>query len=123
MGLAFYSFLALMAIIEWIGTEDRKWFGLSGVSMGRAVGCKYPALLSFIVIEMFILFQKRFKSDILFALIVLLTSSPWFIKNFIWTRNPVYPLFYNIFDGKNWDEVKDERFYKAHAPGKKDLGT
>ena len=123
MGLAFYSFLGLMAIIEWIETKDRKWFLLSGISMGLAVGCKYPALLSFLAIEIFILFQKRLKSAILFALLVLLTSSPWFIKNFIWTRNPVYPLFYNIFDGKNWDKVKDERFYKAHAPGKKDPVT
>ncbi|MBI3007948.1 MAG: glycosyltransferase family 39 protein, partial [Candidatus Omnitrophica bacterium] len=136
MGLAFYSFLALMAIIEWIGTEDKKWFLLSGISMGLAVGCKYPALLSFIAIEVLILRMslrgrspwqsnliKRLRYAVLFAFIVLLTSSPWFIKNFIWTRNPVYPLFYNIFNGKNWDEVKDERFYKAHAPGKKDIVT
>jgi|GEM_PF-1905200 len=127
MGVAFYSFLGIMAIIEWVGTEKRGWLLLSGISIGLAVSCKYPAILSFLAIEVLILFHtnwvKRLKTAVLFALIVLLTSSPWFIKNFIWTRNPVYPLFYNVFDGKNWDNAKDERFQKAHAPGKKDLIT
>lgn len=29
--------------------------------------------------------------------------SPWLVRNYLNTRNPVYPFAYGVFDGKNWD--------------------
>lgn len=30
-------------------------------------------------------------------------AAPWYLKNILLTGNPVYPFFYSVFGGKNWD--------------------
>jgi hypothetical protein len=37
-------------------------------------------------------------SGILFCLIALIVFSPWMIRNYIWTANPVYPLYNSYFN-------------------------
>jgi hypothetical protein len=39
---------------------------------------------------------------IAFAVIALAVASPWYLKSFLWTGNPVYPFFYQQFDGRYW---------------------
>ncbi len=34
--------------------------------------------------------------------VALLVCSPWLVKSYIYTGNPVYPFFYSVFSGKDW---------------------
>jgi hypothetical protein len=43
-------------------------------------------------------------------LFVIIVGSPFYIKNWVVTGNPVYPFFYWIFDGKGW-EPEQARLY------------
>jgi 4-amino-4-deoxy-L-arabinose transferase-like glycosyltransferase len=36
-----------------------------------------------------------------FAVVALMVFSPWMIRNYSWTRNPVYPLYDNIFNARD----------------------
>jgi len=44
------------------------------------------------------LLGRSFRSASLFAIVALLVFSPWMVRNFIWTANPVYPLYDRLFN-------------------------
>ena len=56
-----------------------------------------------------------------FAAGVLLVMAPWFIKNVVDTGNPVYPLGYRVFGGRDWDEAREAQWSNAH--GRKPITT
>jgi 4-amino-4-deoxy-L-arabinose transferase-like glycosyltransferase len=40
---------------------------------------------------------KAVASGVVFSIVALAVFSPWMIRNYIWTRNPVYPLYSGVF--------------------------
>jgi hypothetical protein len=44
---------------------------------------------------------KAILFGVLYVSIVLLVFSPWMIRNYIWTKNPVYPLYQGVFSKLN----------------------
>lgn len=40
--------------------------------------------------------------------VALLIAAPWPIRNVINTGNPVYPFFYSVFGGRDWDKFRAE---------------
>lgn len=64
---------------------------------------------------------------ILFAVAAAVLAGPWYVKNFFWTGNPVYPFFYEQIGSRNWDafsakiyKEEQQTFGVGHAPA--DLG-
>lgn len=49
-------------------------------------------------------------SGLLVGSVAVAVASPWFIKNIVFTRNPVYPLAWDLFDGGEWS-AENARFY------------
>jgi len=49
-------------------------------------------------------------SSIFISVVAVAVASPWFVKNVLFTRNPVYPLAWGIFDGGEWS-AENARFY------------
>jgi len=86
----------------------------SGIFIGMALGTKYTAWFFFLPIPLYLFFLlkgKNFRSCIydlsLFTAGILITSGFWYARNFIWTGNPVYPLFASLFNTtlmKPWHE-------------------
>jgi hypothetical protein len=37
-------------------------------------------------------------SGVVFSVVALAVFSPWMIRNYMWTRNPVYPLYTSVFN-------------------------
>ena len=63
---------------------------------------------------------------VLFVAGVAITTGPWLVKNLVFTGNPVYPLAYSIFDGRDWSPALNAKFVPAHSPHDHrvlDLGT
>jgi len=126
-GWAFYTALCLLAFLSYLeGAGRNKYVILAGITAGLAAGCKYPAVLYlvlfvFLAIATHMLFlraglKKIIKDSFLFGGLSLLCLSPWMIKNIVYTGNPVYPLMYSVFDGRDWDEMKNARWKRAHSP-------
>ncbi len=108
LGMTFFSTASVMAFIKWRDSEykDIKWLFISGLSMGVAVGSKYNALIALFILNMLLMFSvardthkqtSALRYGILFFMMTAFVASPWYVKNYLQTGNPFYPLFDGIF--------------------------
>jgi hypothetical protein len=44
----------------------------------------------------------QFKPLLLFAVYAIVLGGGWYVRNWLWTGNPVYPFAYEIFGGRGW---------------------
>ncbi|MFZ5573408.1 MAG: ArnT family glycosyltransferase [Thermodesulfobacteriota bacterium] len=111
LGLIFFSTAALLLLLHW--RENRfhpKWLITSAICCGLALGTKYNGLIVLFFLTLFVpfLYVRSGQPDMprqlramglgcLFFLTALTIFSPWMIRNYIWTRNPVYPLYPHLF--------------------------
>lgn len=113
LGLIFFSFVSVYYLILWI--ENRfawRHIALSGLFCGLGLGTKYTGLMVLFILTSFVPFvYLRKKVDAMkytqlramgyaafFVFISLFIFSPWMIRNFIWTSNPIYPLFNSLIN-------------------------
>lgn len=103
LGMVFFTTASVLAWITWQreGYKELKWIILSAVCMGLAAGSKYNALIAWFFLNLMVVFYysrdtkkglQAVKYGLVFFIITLLVVSPWFIKNYIQTGNPIYPL-------------------------------
>ena len=111
LGLVFFSTAALFYLFEWMKNNYKlKHLLVSGLWCGLALGTKYNGLIVLFLLTIFtiLIFAKSFKETenkqakaigfgVSFMLVALIVFSPWAIKNYIWTRNPIYPLYDSWF--------------------------
>ncbi len=108
LGMTFFTTASILAFIKWRdgNYKDTKWLLISAVCMGLAAGSKYNAMIAWLFLNLMMIFYysrdtenglPALKSGAVFFAIALLIVSPWFIKNYIQTGNPIYPLFDSFF--------------------------
>ena len=102
------------------GRAMAQW-GLVGILCGGAAACKYPGVLLAVAPAIgWLLFSSRKSFALLpmltLAVALLMTCGPWFIRNAVWTGNPVYPLANSVFDatGMTADGIKS--WNQVHSP-------
>ncbi len=112
LGLIFFLFASQLCIFRWIETGFRlKYLIWGAVLCGLGLGTKYNGLVGLFLLGLFVpfvysryhtarkhLWTKSFSCGATFVLIALFFFSPWMIRNFIWTGNPVYPLYQSVFN-------------------------
>ena len=74
------------------------------------MGTKYNGLITFFLMTLFVPFimnrhgktmpglVKILSHSMLFAAVAMIVFSPWAIRDYVWTGNPVYPLFDGFFN-------------------------
>ncbi len=137
-GLTFFLFAAFFATalaIEQItkGRLQPGPFLLAGFLSGSAMASKYTGLVSVVLplaaavgFAAIKFYQKEslapsaFKLGLrtlgVFGLGVAIAIGPWLVKNLIETGNPVYPLAWSIFGGRDWNAELNAQWTKAHSP-------
>jgi 4-amino-4-deoxy-L-arabinose transferase-like glycosyltransferase len=112
LGEIFFSFAALVLIMKWMRRGFRfKYLIYAGVMCGLALGTKYNGLVTLAILALFVPFiYSRYQNKkvfdfvrpglycISFIFISLLVFSPWMIRDYHWTGNPVYPLYNQVFN-------------------------
>jgi len=109
LGLTFFITLAVFAISRWRRCKysQTRWLTISAVAAGLALGTDYSALISFVFLTLIVIYYyakdrreptKAVGYGICFAAIALLLFSPWCIRNYIWTSNPIYPHYNSFFN-------------------------
>jgi hypothetical protein len=85
------------------------WLWLAAGMMGFALATKYTALLAWGLWGLMGLLWCGRKCGWagmrmvgIAALLALAIGAPWYLRNWYWTGNPVYPFAYELFGGKNW---------------------
>ena len=76
---------------------------LAGIMLGLAAGSKYTGLQSIGIAGLLMLIMGERKLAAQAIGIAVAVCAPWYIKNWIVVENPVYPFFYSVLGGKNWD--------------------
>ncbi|HEV3004707.1 MAG TPA: hypothetical protein VGX78_09605, partial [Pirellulales bacterium] len=122
---AFYLWTALYAVLLWRQRPAERTGGLAlvllaGFLAGAAVSCKYPAAL-FVAVPLTAWVwlaggRPNWKATGIFVLACSAGCAPWFIKNWVLTDNPTYPLLYEVFHGATRTDDKNSRWLSAHLP-------
>lgn len=120
--MGFYILLATYALLNWEQTRSRGWIAACALLCGFALGTKILVVIPIAVFCAWILivegrecgWRKGFSLACILGISSLVIGSPWYIKAWIYTGNPVYPFMYGIFGGKLWtaqlaaDYVKEQ---------------
>jgi len=90
-------------------TWDVRRLTLSGVFAGLSLGIKYTSFVVPLTILLLILWHRRrevrtgLREMVIFGVSATLVASPWYLKNWLATGNPVYPF---LFGGAEWDALR-----------------
>ena len=111
LGLVFFTTTALLLLLRW--AEEGfpwRWLVLAGLCCGLAAGTKYNGLIGIVVLTLLVpmLYQRgageakqsngrALLCGLVFALATLTAFSPWLVRNYLWTGNPIYPLHDRLF--------------------------
>jgi hypothetical protein len=122
--LCYYHAALLWAAI--VGWTDRSLargplWALLGLLSGGAMACKYPALISAVIPFGLLALADSWRSRsarplLAYVLGWSIVMGPWLLKNVVDTGNPVYPLGYQVFGARHWDEARELQWAHAHGP-------
>lgn len=129
LGLIFFTTGALFAGVVWLEDQAKfKWLIVAAVCSGLALSTKYNAIVSFLVLSLLVPFfflngsenkdaeqLNTVKFGVLFVSISMLVFSPWLIRNYALTGNPMYPLMQNLFAAEAQSELKPPQSAEQHA--------
>lgn len=127
-GLIFYMAISLGWLITAIRqpTSSARPYLVAGLASGLAAGVKLTSLAMFTAPACLALVPLAFTAKTLrkaqlvqvatFALATLLTLSPWLIRNYTWTGNPVFPVAMSTLGHHHYTAEQVMRFEKAHQP-------
>ncbi|MDI6736472.1 MAG: phospholipid carrier-dependent glycosyltransferase [bacterium] len=115
IGLAFYMILTVYTFLGWLESSKKGWLIISAVTCGLSISTKYWGGITLILLPLSIIFVKItkreirlnftsiFKYSLIFGLLFLLVFSPWMIKSYLHTNNPVSPFVLPGIKSSNWN--------------------
>ncbi|MGD0610762.1 MAG: glycosyltransferase family 39 protein [Anaerolineales bacterium] len=118
LALSFFALAVLYTVWKWKETSDPGWLFLGGAMAGFAMGVKYTSFpVPLTGVLLILVWGRRTRAGLLgvlqFSGLALLVALPWYLRNYLWTGNPVYPFF---FGGPFWDAFR-ERMYAGTGTG------
>ena len=125
LALAFFTLAALYALWRWQEGADWRWLLVISAFSGFAMGVKYTSFVVPVFVGAFMLARilnlktgRAQKLETLRAFGVFLAASlliacPWYLRNWLWVHNPVYPF---VFGGPFWDAYRAD-WYSAFGSG------
>lgn len=127
LALAWYVTLVVYALIRYDTVRDRRWLIVAAIVMGMALGIKHLGLvvlaISSIVLavrEMQVATRRDAARTVaVFAAIALAIASPWYVRAYAASSNPVFPEMYSVFGARpetRWspDAERSLRRFKDH---------
>ncbi|WP_163336843.1 glycosyltransferase family 39 protein [Desulfopila sp. IMCC35008] len=111
LGVVYFSTSSLLMLFKWAEHNKLRHLVFAGIFCGLAAGTKYNGLVSIFLLTALtpIIYIRLGKSGneskpmqvillgSLFLIITLLTFSPWMVRNYKATGNPIYPLYNSLF--------------------------
>jgi len=116
--LTFAGLATLYSLWKWQGTQKNGWLFISGIMAGVAVSVKYTGFVVPLTGVLLVVFWEQgmlqqLKKVVYFSATTILVASPWYLRNWIWMGNPLYPF---IFEGRFWDSFLAQS-YSASGSG------
>lgn len=127
--LAGILFLATYAMLNFLWSGHNGWLWTSAVLGGFSLGIKPSAGIWLLMLGVMYLVERLvvkkedwttcFRQGLIYTVIAAAIASPWYIKNYVWFQNPVYPMVTGeVADFGHWGiryfNEEDERKLDAH---------
>lgn len=119
-GTAVFALLSIYALINAGKSLDSRWVILAGLLGGWAGAIKIwgllilpaaPVVIGVLQGRTLLRGWRRFVvACALYGLAFGLVLSPWLIRNFLASGDPLWPFGYNIFKGQYWSEWQTQKF-------------
>ena len=123
LGLVLFTFAAIIQLFKWHESGFKpKHLIFSALFCGLAMGTKYNGLVVFFLLTMMVVYLVRkrpfgkHRTDLkqvhallyaaIFIFVSLLVFSPWLMRNFAWTGNPIYPLYNKWFVSESTEPLQ-----------------
>jgi 4-amino-4-deoxy-L-arabinose transferase-like glycosyltransferase len=113
--LTLYTLLAIITFLEWLNSGERHNWILSAIFGGLAASTKLngalvPLILGILLVYVILTRNQgnKLKMFVFYGLIAFSVVSPWYLKTWVQTGNPFWPFLFDIFGGRNWDELGTE---------------
>ena len=134
--LAVTLHLGMGACALWMSPRegDRRWVWLAGIQLGLACASKHLALVPVaIAVALFAVEQARsgrprhlVRTLGLVSLLAFTLASPWYLRSWVASGNPVFPDLYSVFGARppeRWDDATERALaaFKAHFGGARDV--
>ncbi len=111
MAVAFYSLLMLISLLLWYESSSNRYLLSWGMLLGFVLGIKHTVLIALPFFALFILWVvvvrrregapgRLLLTAVACGLIGLAIAAPWYVKSYIYSGNPVWPLFPTLFSGE-----------------------
>jgi len=129
VSLAGMLFFCTYAMVNYLESRERGWLWISALLAGFSLGIKHTAVIWLALIGVMYLVQRLasnrdrvttvLASGVAYALLAFAVASPWYLKNYVWFHNPVYPLLTGeVADfgpqGVRYFDANDEQRLDAH---------
>lgn len=113
---ALFAFLAFYGLVMYIISNQNQWLIVCSIFTGLTISAKIFGVVAsigiFILLVVFLMKKefnyKAFSKIMFFSLMVLSITSPFILKSYFFTGNPVFPFFTDVFDTKYWDAEHQE---------------
>jgi hypothetical protein len=103
LGLVFFSTASLLLLLRWLHGGGAACLILSGLIPFVVLSVFLPYLSSKSPSGERVPLARVVYGTGVFVLVALLVFSPWMIRNYLWTENPIYPLYDRWFNGPGTD--------------------
>lgn len=122
LAIVFYTLLSVHCFVRYCRHEQARWLIFASILAGLAAGCKYTGGLQGLLMVAGVLLlgwvrrteRLRVSRDVVTICgLVALVAGPWWIKNLIYTGNPLYPFLYGVFGGDGWDPERSYLFSES----------
>jgi hypothetical protein len=112
-----FVIISIYALINWMNNNKKEWLIISAISLGFLCGIKYTGLFFVLFCGLVVLLkcvkQKYYMGIIWFSVLVTVTALPWYLYNYVYTGNPLFPFYQNIFGYYDWSKEEFNSYNNA----------
>jgi hypothetical protein len=102
LGFTSFVFLSFYGLVMWSRSGRNNWLYVAGFASGIAAGSKYMGIILIPIFAAWIVIEGRKVSPVVkYLALAVIFGSPWLIRNYVISGNPIFPLGSNIF-GYSW---------------------
>ena len=123
-----FLFLSLHTLLAWDERKDARWLWLSAIFTGLTMATKYQGLfwaaaigLAFLVLQWSDWGRMPLRTlwrSLSYGAISVLVVSPWWLRNWLATGDPIWPFGYPVFHSRFWtQELHDKYAAWTQGPG------
>ncbi len=129
--MSLFLLVQIFYLYLWFKTKEKTYIIIFAIFWAFLMACKYTLwLLTFPFLPIVLLFMQKNQFPIkkilitlsIITIIILSLLSPWLIKNYIYTKNPIYPNLNKVFPSPWWSDILAMQQNIYMSKNNKDIG-